>query len=221
MIYRKHYIPLESDPNIFTSLMHKLGVNPTLKFVDVWSLEQDEIQNLPGAVQALILILPACPAYEEQGVKCQSLKSDENEEVVWFRQTINNALGQKIILDSGLQLTPIIDAGSFLDRLMAAENRTEYLENSEYLDAVYQQAATSGSSEAPPAEAEIDHHYVCLVKRSCFLYELDGDREGPICRNVLAQDEDVLSKKGREIIQMYTQSDLEGSFSLLALIDSS
>lgn len=118
-------------------------------------------------------------------------------------------------------MTPIIDPGFFLDRLMAAEDRTEYLENSEYLDAVYQQAATSGSSEAPPAEAEIDHHYVCLVKRSCFLYELDGDREGPICRNVLEQDEDVLSKNGREIIQMYTQSDLEGSFSLLALVDSS
>jgi len=104
---------------------------------------------------------------------------------------------------------------------MSAEDRTKYLENSEYLDAVYQQAATSGLSEAPPAEAKIDHHYVCLVKRSCFLYELDGDREGPMCRNVLEQDEDALSKKGREIIQMYTKSVLEGSFSLLALVDSS
>jgi ubiquitin carboxyl-terminal hydrolase L3 len=130
-------------------------------------------------------------------------------------------VGQKSIRNSRLQLTPIIEADSFLGRLMATEDRTEYLENSEYLDAVYQQAATSGSSEAPPAEAEIEHHYVCFVKRSCFLYELDGDREGPMRRNVLEQDEDVLSKKGREVIQMYTQSDLEGSFSLLALIDSS
>lgn len=130
-------------------------------------------------------------------------------------------VGQKSIQNSRLQLTPIIEADSFLGRLMATEDRTEYLENSEYLDAVYQQAATSGPSEAPPAEAEIEHHYVCFVKRSCFLYELDGDREGPMRRNVLEQDEDVLSKKGREVIQMYTQSDLEGSFSLLALIDSS
>lgn len=66
MTYRKHYIPLESDPEIFTCLMHKIGVNASLKFVDVWSLEQDEIQSLPGPVQALILIMPACPAYEEQ-----------------------------------------------------------------------------------------------------------------------------------------------------------
>ena len=104
---------------------------------------------------------------------------------------------------------------------MATENRTEYLETSKYLDAVYQQAAASGSSEAAPAEAEIDHHYVCFVKRLCYyLYELDGDREGPIRRNVLEQDEDVLSKKGRAIVQTYTQSELEGSFSLLALVES-
>lgn len=103
---------------------------------------------------------------------------------------------------------------------MAAKDRTEYLENPEYLDEVYQQAAV-GSSDAPPAEEDIDHHYVCLVKRSGFLYELDGDREGPICRNILEQDEGVLTKKGREIIQMYTESSWEGSFSLLALVESS
>lgn len=60
---------------------------------------------------------------------------------------------------------------------------------------------TKETSTAPPAEAEVDHRYVCLVKCSGFLYELDGGREGPICRN-------VLSKKGREIIQIYTHSHL-------------
>lgn len=79
---------------------------------------------------------------------------------------------------------------------MTAQDRTEYLENSEYLDAVYQQAATSGSSEVPPAEAEINHHYVCFVKRSSFLYELDGDREGPMRRNALERHEDVLVEEG-------------------------
>ncbi|RJE21392.1 hypothetical protein PHISCL_06262 [Aspergillus sclerotialis] len=220
MTYRKHYIPLESDPEIFTYLMHKLGVNTSLKFVDIWSLEEDEIHCLPGPVQALILILPDYPAYEEQRVKCQNLEKGENGEVVWFRQTINNACGLYAILHCACNIPNSLERDSFLGHLMAVKDRSEYLENSEYLDQVYQQAAVGGSSDAPPAEEEIDHHYVCLVKRSSFLYELDGDREGPICRNILEQDEDVLSKKGRGIIQMYTGSDLEGSFSLLALIDS-
>ncbi|KAL5360253.1 hypothetical protein BJX96DRAFT_149997 [Aspergillus floccosus] len=199
--------------------MHKLGVKASLKFVDVWSLEPDNIQWLPGPVQALILILPACPAYEEQRVQIQRFENDKNADVVWFRQTINNACGLYAILHCVCNIPKSFEADSFLGRLMATEDRMGYLENSEYLDAVYQQAATSGSSEAPPADAEVDHHYVCFVKRAGFLYELDGDREGPMRRNVLGQDEDVISKKGREIIQMYTQSDLEGSFSLLALID--
>lgn len=98
MAYRKHYVPLEPDPEIFTHLMHKIGVNTSLKFVDVWSLEEDGIQCLPGPIQALILILPDCPAYEEQQVKYQSLKRDENDDVVWFRQTMNNACGLYAIL---------------------------------------------------------------------------------------------------------------------------
>lgn len=108
--------------------------------------------------------------------------------------------------------------GSFLDHLMKAEDRTEFLENSAYLDAVYQEAATSGSSEASPAE-EVEHHYICLVKHSSILWELDGDKEGPIYRNNLDQDEDVLSK-GREVNKMYTESDFEGNFSLMALVSS-
>lgn len=98
MTYRKHYIPLESDPEIFTRLMHDIGVNPSLKFVDVWSLDQDGIQCLPRPVQALILVIPDCPAYEEQRVKHRSSKSDGDEEVVWLKQTINNACGLYAIL---------------------------------------------------------------------------------------------------------------------------
>lgn len=41
MVY-KNFIPLESDPTIFRELMHDLGVSTSLKFVDVWSLEDVE-----------------------------------------------------------------------------------------------------------------------------------------------------------------------------------
>lgn len=54
------------------------------------------------------------------------------------------------------------------------------------------------------------------MKHPGILWELEGDREGPIYRNNLDQDEDVLSK-GREIIKMYAESDFKGTFSLMAL----
>ncbi len=64
MPYEKHYIPLESDPEIFTELMHNLGVS-RLSFINVWSLEDNTLVFIPRSILAFILVLPTCPAYEE------------------------------------------------------------------------------------------------------------------------------------------------------------
>ena len=65
--YRKHYIPLESNPEIFTQLIHNLGVSKSLAFVDVLSLEDpDLLAFVPRPVLALILVFPTSPVYEKQ-----------------------------------------------------------------------------------------------------------------------------------------------------------
>lgn len=102
-----------------------------------------------------------------------------------------------------------------------APSRAQYLQNSPVLDSVYLEAALSGSSKPPAADTEIDYHYICLVRRSNHLYELDGDRMGPIYRCHLEGDEDILSEKGCNILRMYMNSCPEGNFSLLALVNSS
>lgn len=58
-------------------------------------------------------------------------------------------------------------------------DRAAFLENSTELDHIYGKASSTGSSQAPPAELESDHHYICFVRRSNSLWELDGDRSGP------------------------------------------
>ena len=81
--------------------------------------------------------------------------------------------------------------------------------------------ALQGDSEVPAnPEDEVDFHYVCFVKshRNGHLYELDGDRKGPIDWGLLGPDDDVLSEKGlgaiREFIGRVSRS---MGFSLLAL----
>lgn len=80
--------------------------------------------------------------------------------------------------------------------------------------------ALKGCSEAPPAEAEVDHHYKSLVKRSSRLYMLDWEMEGPVVKGNLNGDEDLLGQLEFYVIQEYIQSDRNGAFSLLALIES-
>ena len=97
--HRKHYIPLESNPEVFTELIHKLGVSESLAFQDVLSIDDpDLIALIPRPVFALVLVFPTSGVYEEQKAaeEADYMEYDgsgEKKQVMWFKQTINNACG--------------------------------------------------------------------------------------------------------------------------------
>ena len=99
-MYTKHFTPLESDPAIFTGLIHRLGIEEKLEFVDIYSLDDETILYLPRPVLAIIVIFPdndvAKPAITGFG-KCEFTEEDRNR-VVWVKQTINNACGCYAVL---------------------------------------------------------------------------------------------------------------------------
>lgn len=96
--YRKRYITLESNPEIFTSLIHEIGVSSDLEFIDIYSLDEADLTFIPRPVLALVLCFPETDAYCQQIDAIEATKPDytesgEAEGVVWFQQTINNACG--------------------------------------------------------------------------------------------------------------------------------
>lgn len=95
--YRKVFIPLESNPDIFTSLIWDLGVS-SLKFIDIFSLDEPDLAAIPRPVLALVLAFPVTDTYEQQILESEADKPEYNgygeaEDVVWFQQTIHNACG--------------------------------------------------------------------------------------------------------------------------------
>lgn len=98
--------------------------------------------------------------------------------------------------------------------------RTTYLENSKLIEAIYIKTAQNTRSEAPFAHNKVDHHYICFVKVANHLYELDGDMDGPINRGYLVRDEDVLNKKELNIVRKYIDSEKDGTFCLLAIVEN-
>lgn len=103
LTYRKHFLPLESNPDIFTELLHKLGVSSSLSFEDVLSLDAEFLSFVPRPVHALILVFPTTEKYEQrvadEDLDAEDvLDGDGQAEVVFFRQTINNACGLYAIL---------------------------------------------------------------------------------------------------------------------------
>jgi ubiquitin carboxyl-terminal hydrolase L3 len=110
--YAKHFTPLESSPQIFTSLLHALTGSEALQFVDVFSLEPDLLAFIPRPVMALVLIFPGSDvhdAYIKNRAKWDKAPSetteaagakdaDDGNGLYWFKQTIHNACGLYAIL---------------------------------------------------------------------------------------------------------------------------
>src|SRR5688572_8347627 len=99
---RKVFIPLENNPEVFTSLVHDLGASDELGFYDVFSIDDpDLLAFIPRPVYALIFITPpdiynTVREKERTPLASQKLtynKSGPDEPVVWFNQTIGHACG--------------------------------------------------------------------------------------------------------------------------------
>jgi ubiquitin carboxyl-terminal hydrolase L3 len=98
--HNKHFIPLESNPEVFTDLIHSLGVSQTLHFEDVLTLDDPEF--LPHPALALILVFPTNDAREQarasEGVEASGYGGAIEDNMVWFKQTIHNACGLYAII---------------------------------------------------------------------------------------------------------------------------
>ncbi len=101
--YAKQFIPLESDPPVLNDLMYGLGVSGCLAFTDVWSIDDPvQLSSISRPVYALILILPTCEEYERHRLSSRgsgnTTEDTKGEEIIWIRQTIDNACGLYAIL---------------------------------------------------------------------------------------------------------------------------
>ncbi|EDU45000.1 ubiquitin carboxyl-terminal hydrolase isozyme L1 [Pyrenophora tritici-repentis Pt-1C-BFP] len=209
---------------------------PTFSFHDVLSIDDPELLAfIPRPALALVLVFPTTTTYEkhkkdEEETMEDYAKSGLQEEVIWYKQTINNACGLYGILHavSNGDARDFAVQGSHLHHLLekceplGPFDRANVLENDTELESAYREVATQGSSQVPAnAEDEVDFHYVCFVKsnENGHLYELDGDRKGPKDRGPLEPDEDVLSDGGRKVIKEFIEREQgqNTNFSLLAL----
>ncbi|KAK0386896.1 hypothetical protein NLU13_5209 [Sarocladium strictum] len=231
--YRKHFIPLESTPEIFNQLSTSLGARPCLEFQDVLTL--DEPNLFPHPAIALILVFPTTNQYEARRVAEFAAdtgpSSVEDDQIMWFPQTINNACGLYGILhalSNGIGRS-FLEPGSWLANLLATSRymspmeRASLVEDSAQLEVAYAEVAVQGESCQPErAEDDVDFHYICLVRspKNGHLYELDGDRKGPIDRgDVLLPEEDLLGQGALQVVREYFENGEDGiGFSLMALV---
>ncbi|KAG9202973.1 ubiquitinyl hydrolase 1 [Epicoccum nigrum] len=238
---KKRFIPLENNPEVMSSLVHKLGLSEKLAFHDVFSIDEPELLAfVPRPAHALLLVFPVSETYEkfrreEDKDKPEYAGSGAGEEVIWYKQTIGNACGLIGLLHgvSNGSARANIQPNSDLAKLvhdaipLNPAARADLLYESEALESAHQSAAGGGDTSAPDAEDNIDLHYVCFVKsQDNNLWELDGRRKGPLNRGKLSADEDVLSEKALDLgVRSFLKRESEAGggdlrFSLITLAES-
>lgn len=230
---KKTFIPLENNPEVFTELVHKLGVSPQLGFYDIYSLDDpDLLAFIPRPCHSLIFISPADVYHrvrKDDGSKELTYDgAGDSEPVMWFKQTIGHACGLIALLHSvsNGSSKQFIQPGSSLDSLLKEAlpkkpwERADVLYNSADLEKAHMSVARKGDSAAPDAEEPNGYHFISFVKgKDGHLYELEGSWNGPIDRGVLEEGEDCLSEKALEMgIRRFVKA-AEGNleFSMVAL----
>ncbi|KAI8955856.1 ubiquitin C-terminal hydrolase L3 [Xylaria longipes] len=237
---KKHFIPLESDPVLFTELIHKLGVSARLAFHDLLTLspsDGDLLAPVPRPALALILVIPAPDGYtvriaeEETDVPVHD-KSGDEEDAVFYYQTIGDACGLYATLHaiSNGDARGFVEPNTHIARLIehcAPLNRAQRiaaLESDEQLAAAHASVASRGST-APPTDITqpVPFAYMTFVKsrKSGRLYQLEGCRKGPVDMGcVLGEDEDMLSEKALNAVGKFVEEAGKGvafGYSAMAL----
>jgi ubiquitin carboxyl-terminal hydrolase L3 len=109
---------------------------------------------------------------------------------------------------------------------LSPTDRAKVLEESIQLEEAYAAVALKGDSAVPEsAEAEVEFHYICYVKGKDDgrVWELDGDRKGPIDTGVVLPREgegNVCCEEVLRLVRAYVDDSGEKlGFGLMALVD--
>lgn len=177
-------VPLESNPEVFTDFAHKLGLSPLLAFTDIFSLDDpDMLAFLPRPLQTVILLFPVTEAYESFK-DTENVETLDNTKVIWMKQIVKNACGLYALLHVLLNIKDgfIVQqsaVSNFRQNIMQGNaNAVTLVQN--IAREIYSGFSQQGQTEAPPAEENVELHFVCFVKRPEGIYELDGRRAGPV-----------------------------------------
>ncbi|EFN89422.1 ubiquitin carboxyl-terminal hydrolase isozyme L3 [Harpegnathos saltator] len=183
------WVPLESNPEVMTKFLHKLGVPKKWSVIDVYGLDPELLALVPKPVLSVILLYPVAIKNEktEEEEEVAKDKSDTPDSVYHMKQCISNACGTIALVHSVANNLDVLqlDDGflkTFLDETkgLSSAERGDRLINAQGIIDIHMESAQEGQTEAPAEDMEVYHHFIAFVHKDGSLYELDGRKPSPI-----------------------------------------
>ncbi|KRZ71827.1 Ubiquitin carboxyl-terminal hydrolase isozyme L3 [Trichinella papuae] len=180
--------PFESNPDIIASFVSDLTECERWKCADIFSLDAESEQYLPGKAVAIFLLYPMNTTAIERNGRSDSPDEEILQQVVFIKQKMKNSCGPiavmhalcNIIKDETLA-TSTSWMHNFLknSRKFTPDERGKYLSKDRMFNQLCQVYGNSGDSEPLESDANVLLHFVCYIEVDKRLYRLDGRKSGP------------------------------------------
>ncbi|XP_026759043.2 ubiquitin carboxyl-terminal hydrolase-like [Galleria mellonella] len=183
-------VPIESNPEVMTKFLQKLGVPPDWSILDVIGLDALSLSWVPRPVISVLLLYPISASSEEHKKKEESEILSKGQEissnVFYMKQCLSNVCGTIALVHSvanNLDKIQLADGylKKFLDeaRTLDPDERGILFTKSANIINAHKELAEEGQTNSSPEDL-VNHHFIAFVHKDGMLYELDGNKAFPI-----------------------------------------
>lgn len=175
--------PLESDPEILTSYMHKIGMSNDWELVEVIGLEPEFLSMVPPTAIALIL------TYDYTSSKTEEDEEGAIPEVdyfMWQTGELDNACGLIACLHAVFNNRKKVEIRDPLNELwelvakQTPEERAKTLDNFKKIKEAHKACSAEGQSDYIEEADQVRYHFTCFTRNDKGeLVELDGMAYNP------------------------------------------
>jgi len=220
------WVPLESNPEVLSAYSKNLGANKG-EWLDVFALDDESLTAIPQPVVAVMLLFPVTDDYfvncKAEDEKLQEKGQKASENVFYMKQVVSNACGTYGLYHALTNTTKEIELGDgilkeFLEETkgLSPEEKGEALAKNEKIKDLHHKIAEEGQTAVPNAEEALEPHFVALVHVDGSLYELDGNRGGPVNHGPTSP-KDLLKDAAKVCRERIEKNPHEYRFTVMAL----
>lgn len=214
---------IESDPGVFTELLHSIGVK-NIQVEEIYSLDRDDLNRF-GQVYGVVFLFKY-RSNEQESAKSRSGQIVSVPDGLFFaNQTIRNACATQAILS--IVLNSPVDIGDELRQFeqfsagMDPTTKGMVLSNSETIRVAHNSFAVQQTLfvDDSTGEKEDPFHFVAYVPWKGHVYELDGLQQGPRKLGAFDNDNwlDLVTPEVTSRISEYEGAEIR--FNLMVVVD--
>uniref|UniRef100_A0A7S0F546 Ubiquitin carboxyl-terminal hydrolase n=1 Tax=Hanusia phi TaxID=3032 RepID=A0A7S0F546_9CRYP len=231
--FRKKWLPLESNPDIFNELGYQIGLPMSVSFFEVFGFDPELLALVPSPTYAVLVCFPITPSYKES-VDNEASGGEVGAGAAPFfvHQTVGNACGTVAMIHAFASIPAELreeGKGGWLYKFVSSHlsksplECAAALEEDEDIAMRHNELARKGDTNVEKFRSGAEEssfqsvlHFICYVEKDGTLYELDGMRKAPVARGSSSQ-QTLLQDSIAVVQEMMAKSDNELMLNVIAL----